>query len=246
MAKRMDWEKAHKRDLLRDRGTEFALTSKESLVDRKGSPPVTSPHFLSSNSPIRLIRSYFGKSKNRTTVLLRYLLKKDEKETQNADDIGKVKHNQADFSKKKSRNSHLKISQDLLERESKQGFDRSYQRDACHALQHLGMHKDIRIVNNLLNGMPHNLRPRMRAFLSKYAPVSFDGNGKAYYDRTKKTSLGLALEKAWWLDKTPRNTNPVSKDDLKEEISCLKHRIKALEGQIASRDREIECLKKSR
>lgn len=75
----------------------------------------------------------------------------------------------------------------------------AYQKIACSAIVHLHEHKDIRVIRNLLDTMPEGLRKvAMATFFDRYAQVRFDDEGQAHYDATKKTQLGLALEKAWW------------------------------------------------
>lgn len=80
-----------------------------------------------------------------------------------------------------------------------------YQLIACSAILHLGTHKDIRVIRNILDTMPESLRKvAMATFFDRYAPVAFDEEGQVHYDDDKKVQLGFALEQAWW--KTVKET----------------------------------------
>ena len=84
-----------------------------------------------------------------------------------------------------------------------------YQKIACSAIVHVGQHGDIRIIRNLLETMPEGMRQNsMAAFFDKYAPVAFDAEGVAHYDKTKSVRLGEALEAAWWKTLKPETYTP--------------------------------------
>jgi hypothetical protein len=88
-----------------------------------------------------------------------------------------------------------------VEKAVKQGvsLQTAYQKIACSAIVHLGTHKDIRVIRNILDTLPEGLRKvAMATFFDRFAPVRFDDEGQVHYDDTKKVQLGLALETAWW------------------------------------------------
>lgn len=94
-----------------------------------------------------------------------------------------------------------------------------YQIAACAAIQHLGKHKDIRVLRNLVEGMPDGLRKdSMSKFFDLYAPVSFTDEGEMLYDAAKPVKLGEALEKSWWTAKVPQPYKPFNFVDELEKL----------------------------
>jgi hypothetical protein len=77
-------------------------------------------------------------------------------------------------------------------------LEQEYQRFACYVISHLRKHRDVSIVRHLLNGMPRALSKKsMSRFIGKYAPVSFDTKGIAYFDKTKPFDLAGAITNPW-------------------------------------------------
>jgi len=74
----------------------------------------------------------------------------------------------------------------------------AYQKIAASAVLHLGQHKDIRIIRNILDTMPESLRrSAMTAYFDMFASAKLIDN-QFHYDDSKPTKLGEALETAWW------------------------------------------------
>ncbi len=74
-----------------------------------------------------------------------------------------------------------------------------YQTAACSALQHLYVHKDIRVIRNLLNTMSEGMRKKaMATFIDKFGQVTFDDKGEVHYNGERKLDLNGALNMAWW------------------------------------------------
>jgi hypothetical protein len=71
---------------------------------------------------------------------------------------------------------------------------------ACSVLTHVGKHKDVRVVDRLLEGVPIKQRKRLRNWFTEFGPLGFVG-AKATYRPGAKTALGQAMHKPFWLFK---------------------------------------------
>ena len=64
---------------------------------------------------------------------------------------------------------------------------------ACSVLTHIGKHKDVRMAERLIEGVPIAQRKRLRCWFSEFGPIDFVGV-KAKYRRGGTTALGQAMQ----------------------------------------------------
>lgn len=70
---------------------------------------------------------------------------------------------------------------------------------ACAVLRHVGEHKDVRVVQSLLDALPASYRTNaVRDWFTAYGPVVFEKN-KPVYVKGKETELTKAMSDPFWL-----------------------------------------------
>jgi hypothetical protein len=70
---------------------------------------------------------------------------------------------------------------------------------ACSVLQHVGKHKDIRLVTRLLESMPDMTRKNaVKAWFEFFGPIAFTDKGEIKYAAEKPVQLGAAMGKPFW------------------------------------------------
>jgi hypothetical protein len=85
---------------------------------------------------------------------------------------------------------------------------------ACSILQHVGKHKDVRLITRLLDSLPNMTRKNaVKAWFEEFGPVAFD-NEEVQYIKTGKTRLGDAMGNPFWDFQPEKPYVPVSVEKL--------------------------------